>query len=151
MSKKTENKENRKPRVKVSRAVLNDEGFDKKSVRTKSADCVGCDDKPGAEYADRHIPVTLVTEAEAEKASNGTFSVRCPACKDEYLNRKKNAKHILKLRESIRKIDEVLVEKSKLGLNEGQVGILQDERKYCTDEIGKAFGTPEEANEFINQ
>ena len=151
MPKKDENKEIRQPRVKVSRAVLTDEGFERRTVRTQSADCIGCHDEPGAEYAEGHIPVTLVTKAEAEKASRGSFDVRCPACRDEHDNRKRNAKHILKLRESIRTIDEVLAEKSKLGLNSDQVKVLQNERSYCADEIGKAFSSPEEAAQFINQ
>ena len=85
---------NPKPRVAISKAVLLDEGLDKKAVRRELAECVGCGDEANTETAEGHMKTTLVTDRELKQSQDGKVLIRCAACKNEHDTRKRNAKKV---------------------------------------------------------
>jgi len=148
MTKKETTKE--KPKVAISKAVLNEAGPKKKAIRNQPANCVGCGDEPGTEFADGHMAITLVTETQLKSSNDGKLHIRCKPCENEFNNRKKNSKTIIALRDSIWKIDEVLASAQEYELTPDQVKLLREERNYCVGEIQKGFATEKETQEFIN-
>ena len=98
----------KKAKVAISREVLNEAGPKKKAIRNQPAECVGCGDKPNAEFAEDHMQLTLVTESDLKRSKDGKQLIRCKPCENEFGNRKKNSKTLISLRDSIWKIDEVL-------------------------------------------
>ncbi len=140
---------NPKPRVAISKAVLLDEGLDKKAVRRELAECVGCGDEANTETAEGHMKTTLVTDRELKQSQDGKVLIRCAACKNEHDTRKRNAKKVCEHKESIRKIDDLLKQTKELKLNEAQVKLLEGERVFCVGEVKKGFTTEQEAMEFI--